>query len=249
MDHIVRRGVLLGVATCALLLGATAAAVANTDTSNFAGYGSTAAATKVSAWIRVPTVTCDGVASRAYAGQSLGVQLIGAGGIRVVADLRTYCHGSTPNYQLEFVIPKNTNGGPANVFRPSGLAVAPGDALHLTVSTRSGHARVTAIDGGRKAQAQGMPLANALPYVVATTISATAAGKPLMHGEGPASPVALPGPVSSTDAAFGPVTIDGTPVRSDADVTAYDWVNGSDQTVAATVPGSGSRSFRITFTP
>ena len=245
----VRRGIYGSVAVAAMLLGSTAAAVANTDTSTYAGYGSATTATHVSAWVTVPTVSCDGVASGTYAGQSLGAQLIGGGGIRVAADLRTYCDGSTPVYQVETVAPKTTTGGVVNFFRLSKLVVAPGDQVHLTVRASSFGSSVSVTDGAQKTHAHGPKLTGAVPYVVATTISATDTGKPLLHGQAPSDNPELPGPVVSTDADFSAVLFDKIPVQTFTGATAFDWVNGADQPVATTTASTNPRSFAIAFTP
>jgi len=193
-----------------------------------ATWSSSVPASSVSATVYVSAIECAGVASHTYAGQQVGVELLGSystGGATVpsfdFAGYYSYCYGHTAIYAPEFVISNPRTG--MLTFKRGGFGVSPGDPLALSVTSgQSGVTfTITNLNTHRKATVTGPNLGRGRGWEAGVmSIFGGASGNPYRTGSvrlyqkysPTGGPNTCPGPVPFAPVVFQKLTIDGTGV-------------------------------------
>jgi hypothetical protein len=172
---------------------------------------SSVSANTISATVTVSAIYCGGVGRSQYAGQRAGVELLGRyrdRGITIYpldfSGYYSYCSGHHPVYTPEFLA-SNPRTGLLH-FRPSGLKIAPGDPLKVSVVRTSTGVKLKIYDANtRKTRTWTAPPLgrNAGWSAGALELFARPSGKPYLTGYTPllqlysptGGPANVPGPV------------------------------------------------------
>ena len=194
----------------------------------------------------MPYIFCKGNPAGQTAGQAYGVDLYGTYSSsptlvfdRELADVRTYCEGSEPFYDTEFIVNDVTNG--TAIFEPAEVPVRPGDLVHLDLwATPAGsHMSITNLDSGRSASVSGPGYsANQGFDAFMTGIASNGDGQILSTGtesDATGGPI-LAGPVPSLPTLFLNVQVDGQPLAKAPGLFIFNWVSASNTTLATITP-------------
>ena len=227
-----RRGarsiVVIGAAIVALVTAFSSSAAGSSAAAVQAGatWSSSAPASSVSATVYVSAIDCSNVAPHTYAGQQVGVELLGSystAGSTVpsfdFAGYYSYCHGDTAIYAPEFLISNPRTG--MLTFKRGGFGISPGDPLALSITSgQSGVTfTITNLNTHRKATVTGPDLGPSAGWAAGVmAIFGGASGNPYRTGLVPlyqkysptGGPNTIPGPAPFAPVVFQKLTIDGT---------------------------------------
>jgi hypothetical protein len=223
-----------------------------TSAGNGAFYAFDGTSYQASTAVVIPPISCAHNPAGAFAGQSAVIELIANSG-REEATVRSYCDGTVPVYETEFVV--NDVANSADVFSPAGVPVRPGDLVILAATATSSGATLLIADLNNHHSAfktgAGF-IADALPVIGIGTLAATPLGAPLISGTVPygTSNPPLAGPVPSRPYQFLGSLIDYTPLARFTNLfSAYWTTNGlsTGTTVATVSPISCGGNFTATL--
>lgn len=192
-----------------------------------------------STFVRVPTVTCTGVAADTIVGQSYYVDLNDTTGLEILADVRGYCDGSTPAYAAEFITP---DGSDPELFTPGSITVSAGNLVRLSVTGTATTTTASVFDVStfRSAKVTGTNLgADVIGFVGTQGLQSDGSGGLLTSGPLPSDAGTLAGPVASTAALETGTLIDGQGLGSyDSanDLGLDTWENSDGEDVVAVSP-------------
>jgi hypothetical protein len=216
----------------ALAIAFASSAVGSSPAAGQSGatWGASTPTSSVSAKVYVSAIECAGVAPHTYAGQQVGVELLGrytTAGATVpsfdFAGYYGYCHGDTAVYGPQFLISNPANG--MLTFKRGGFGVSPGDPL--LVSVTSGPAGVTLtitnLNTRRKATVTGPDLGRSAGWAAGVmSIFGSVSGSPNRTGSVPlyqkysptGGPSSCKGPVPFAPAVFQDLTVNGSGVTA-----------------------------------
>ncbi len=217
-----------GAAIVALVTAFSSAAAGSSPAAGQSGatWSSSSPASSVSATVYVSAIECAGVAPHTYAGQQVGVELLGTystAGSTVpsfdFAGYYSYCYGHTAIYAPEFLISNARTG--MLTFKRGGFGISPGDPLEVSVTSgQSGVTfTITNLNTHRKVTATGPNLGPSAGWAAGVmSIFGGASGSPYRTGSVPlyqkysptGGPSSIAGPVPFAPAVFQKLTIDGT---------------------------------------
>jgi hypothetical protein len=223
-----------------------------TSAGNGAFYAFDGTSYQASTAVVVPAISCAHNPAGTFTGQAAVIELIANVG-REEATVRSYCDGTAPAYQTEFVV--NDVANSVRVFSPAGVPVRPGDLLILAATATSSSATLLIADLNNHHSAfktgAGF-IADAEPVIGIGTVAATPSGAPLISGtvaDGSSTPT-LAFPAPSRPYQFLGSLIDFTPLARFTNLfSAYWTTNGlsTGTTVATVSPISCGGNFTATI--
>lgn len=243
-----------------IALGAVVLALVSVFVASAAGSGSTLRTTggvwssaarthSISATVFVSAVNCKRIKSGRYQGQRAGVELFGSFPSRGTtqhpfdfAGFYSYCYGQAPQYAAEFLI--SSPGTALLRFKPAGLAIAPGDPLQITVTSRGTGVMLTILDinTGRHASASGPALGSSQGWAAGILpLFGGPMGRPFLTGTVPlidqysptSGPATIPGPTAFAPVVFNNFLVNGKSLGKGQKITSTTWhgTSGAGATV------------------
>jgi hypothetical protein len=216
--------------------------ISTTDLPGWAGYYTNDVAFQASTIVTVPSIDCSSNPDGAFAGQAEGVELLnnyngtaGFADLNVNGVVRTYCIGTSANYDTAIYLPDSSNPTTEDYDGFStGVSVQPGDhvAIDVTTTASSSTVLIVNLSNGERDSMSGPGITDAGPNIGLAALDGDSTGP---HGFGNVGPQ-LPVPASRTG--FAADIVDGQPLLVLDGLGAQDWVdpNNTSDVVAAPTP-------------